>query len=144
MALPTESWRNEKVSEQRLDIDIALAAHRTVRVRGRVQRPTGQPLSGEAVILARSVTPGAILTTGNLQTRTAADGGFAFNEVAPATYIVRSGGGAVGSASTTITVTDAEIGNLLLVPRTGSTSAGPSSPTRAARRSSLWAAFAST
>jgi hypothetical protein len=150
MALPTENWRNEKketlgygatffpgtveprlaqtidlgVSEQRLDADIALAAHRTVRVAGRVQRPTGQPLSGEPVMLARSITPGAILTTGNRQIRTAADGSFEFDEVAPATYMVRSGGGAAGSASTAIIVNDADVTNLLLVPRTGSTVAG--------------------
>jgi hypothetical protein len=150
MAMPTESWRNEKketlgygatffpgttnpqlaqaidlgVSEQRLDADIALAAHRTVRVGGRVLGPTGQPLAGEAVMLARTFGQGLISTTGTVRTRTAADGSFEFKDVAPAAYMVRSGASAVGSASVTVTVDDADVGNLLLVPRTGSTVSG--------------------
>jgi hypothetical protein len=152
MAMPTESWRDAKketlgygatlfpgttnpqlaqaldlgVSEQRLDADIALAAHRTVRVSGRVLRPTWQPLAGEAVVLARTLSPGLglVWTTGIVQTRTAADGSFEFKDVAPAAYMVRSGGSAVGSASVTITVDDAGVSNLLLVPRTGSTVSG--------------------
>jgi hypothetical protein len=148
MAMSPETWRNEKketlgyaltyypggpvgstqritlaVSQDRNDLDIHMAASRTVRVRGRVQRPTGEPLPSEAVSLARSVSEGAILATGGISTRTGGDGTFEFTNVAPATYLLRAGGGG-GSASMPLVVSDADINDLLLVPRTGSTVTG--------------------
>jgi hypothetical protein len=151
MASSSEMWRNEKketlgyaatffpgvpmidtaqaitvgVSEEKTNSDLVMFASRTARVRGRVLRPTGEPLAGEPVMLGRSVTPGAILSTGGLNTRTGPDGAFEFQNVAPAVYMARAGGaGSVGSASLTFPVAGADVENLVLVPRLGSTVIG--------------------
>jgi hypothetical protein len=142
LALPTETWRNEKketlgsgatyfpgttlpqlaqaitlgISEERHDLDLALAANRTVRLRGRVQQPTGESVSGAQVGLSYSLTPGAIVVSGSAATRTAADGTFEFRNISPGTYMVRSGG-----ASQTLPLGAADVDSVLLVPRTGNT-----------------------
>ena len=99
-----------------------LVASRTARVRGRVLRPTGEPLAGEPVLLGRSVSPGAILSTGGLSTRTGPDGTFEFQNVPPAVYMARAGGaGSGGSASLTFPAIGADVNGRVLIPRVGST-----------------------
>jgi protocatechuate 3,4-dioxygenase beta subunit len=142
----TETWRNEKketfgypstfypnaqtpelaqgltvgIAEERPNSDWMLAASRTAAVRGRVQRPTGEPLAGEQVGMNRLVGGGGMVVAGGLSTRTAADGTFEFRDVTPATYSIRAVSSGA-SASLRLPVTGADIDNVVLVPRTGST-----------------------
>jgi hypothetical protein len=139
-----ETWRNEKketlgyaatffpaaqsveqavaitigVGEEQMIGDVSLVASRAARVRGRVQRATGEPVGGEQVALSRSVGGGAVLAVGTLITRTLADGSFEFRDVSPATYDLRASG---GTASMLLPVSGADVENILLIPRTGST-----------------------
>jgi 5-hydroxyisourate hydrolase-like protein (transthyretin family) len=142
LANSSETWRNEKtetfgyaatffpaaqalehaapvtvgIAEEQALNDLLLVAGRTARIRGRVQRPAGEPVGGEAVGLSRSVGGGAVLF-GGLNTRTGPDGTFEFRDVPPATYELRASGG----ASMLLPVNGADIDNILLVPRVGST-----------------------
>lgn len=146
LATSPETWRNERketfgyaatffpgahaveqaqgitvgIGEERINSDLLMIASRTGRIRGRVLRPTGEPLGGEPVAMSRSIGNGAVLAGGGAQTRTAPDGSFEFRDVAPASYDVRASSSGA-SASTLITMTGADIDNVVLVPRTGST-----------------------
>lgn len=110
--------------QQRLDIEIALAAARTARLRGRVVRETGEPASGVTVSVA-TVIPGTGLTIANaapVSANTSADGSFELSGIPPGHYAVRSNAGG-DSASVDVDVsTDSD--NLLLVARSGSTVTG--------------------
>ena len=144
LANSNETWRNEKketfgyaatffpaaqalehavavtvgIAEERALSDLSLVASRTARIRGRVQRSTGEPIAGEPVSLGRSVGGVAVLAAGGTATRTAPDGTFELRDLSPATYYVRTSGGA---ASMLVPVSGVDIDNLLLVTRTGST-----------------------
>lgn len=110
--------------QQRLDIEIALAAARTARLRGRVVRETGEPASGVAVSVA-TVIPGTGLTIANaapVSANTSADGSFELSGIPPGHYAVRSNAGG-DSASVDVDVST-DIDNLLLVARSGSTVTG--------------------
>ncbi|MDO8680011.1 MAG: carboxypeptidase-like regulatory domain-containing protein, partial [Acidobacteriota bacterium] len=140
-----ETWRNEKnetfgfattyyasanagppltialeVAQQRLDLDVSLAASRTARVTGRVIRPTGEPMAGEGVALSLTI-PGTGLTfvSGTpVSTRTAADGGFELHDVPPGGYVIRAG--ARNETAFATVVVSGNVDNILLVPTSGS------------------------
>ena len=107
-------------SERRTDLDFQLYAGRTATVSGRVLRADGEPVTGGQVSLMYTF-PGIIMTAGRRSVRTAGDGSFRFADVPGGVYLVASGG---GSADQTITVTGADIPDITLVQRTGSTVLG--------------------
>jgi hypothetical protein len=143
LANSSETWRNEKkeafgyaatffpaaqsleqavaisvgVAEERTLGDVMLIASRTARVRGRLQRATGEPVAAAQVMLSRSVGGAAVLVVGAMSTRTAPDGTFEFRDVSAATYDLR----ASGTAGMMLPVSGADVDNIVLVPRTGST-----------------------
>jgi hypothetical protein len=146
-AVSNETWKNEKketlayavtyypggtaeasqpvtlaVAQERIDVDFALFVSRTVLVSGRVQQPSGEPLIGEPVSLARSLGGSVIIGEGIVQVRTTGDGAFEFRDVPPADYMIRTSGRS-GTASIVIPVAG-DVENLLLVPRTGSSVTG--------------------
>ena len=148
--LATETWRNEKSEtlgyastyypgatidqaqpitiepgQQRTTLDFALVAARTSRLRGRVTRPTGEPVSGESVTLAPSIrgTGLTFVTGAPISTRTGADGSFELRDVPPGTYALRGNVGRNETHSIPVDV-EGDIDNLLLVPRSGSTVTG--------------------
>ena len=148
--LSTETWRNEKSEtlgyastyypgatidqaqpitiepgQQRTTLDFALVAARTSRLRGRVTRPTGEPVSGESVTLAPSIrgTGLTFVTGAPISTRTGADGSFELRDVPPGTYALRGNVGRNETHSIPVDV-EGDIDNLLLVPRSGSTVTG--------------------
>jgi len=147
-AMSAETWLNEKketlgyaatyypgvaadtaqtitlgVSQQRVDIDFALSAVRTVRISGRALRATGEPLASESVTLRRSIGNGAVMVDGAIQGRTTADGSFELRNVAPADYVLGAGGSGE-TARLDLSVREADINNLVIVTRTGSTVTG--------------------
>jgi len=110
--------------QQRLDIDLALAAARTARLRGRLVRETGEPVSGVAVSAAIAI-PGTSVTFASgapISANTTPDGSFELSGVAPGHYAIRSNAGG-NSASINLDVS-ADLDNLLLVARSGSTVTG--------------------
>ena len=142
-AISNETWRNERketwgygttyypggtpdtakpitlaASEQRTDLDFSLYAGRTVRISGRVQRAGGEPIAGAQVPLMYSFRR-FVMTVGRRSVRTEADGSFQFDDVPPGFYNL--GGGSFGRD---INVVGADIDDLLLVARTGSTVLG--------------------
>jgi hypothetical protein len=143
VATSTETWRTDKkeifgyaptyypgvafdaaqivtlgASEQRMDLNFSLQSSRTARISGRVQRESGEAMAGASVQLAYSY-PGVIVTAGMRVVRTAGDGTFEIKDVPPGTYSV---GG--GSAEQIVTVAAADIDDVVLVPKTGSTVSG--------------------
>ena len=143
VATSTETWRTDKkeilgyaptcypgvafdaaqiitlgASEQRMDLNFSLLSSRTARIKGRVRRETGEGMAGAGVQLAYSF-PGVIVTTGTRVVRTAGDGTFELKDVPPGTYSV---GG--GSAEQIVTVAGADVDDVVLVPKTGSTVSG--------------------
>jgi protocatechuate 3,4-dioxygenase beta subunit len=147
-ARSSENWRNEKdetlgyaatfypgvmadaaqtitlgTSQQRVDLDFAIAATRTARIRGRVVSATGVPLPGEPISLGASIRgSGFVMTAGMKPARTESDGSFEIRDVSPGDYALstRAGG---GYASLHLSIV-ADVDNVLLVPRTGSTVTG--------------------
>jgi hypothetical protein len=140
VAISNETWRNERketwgygttyypggtaapakpitlaASEQRTGLDFSLYAGRTVRISGRAQRETGEPLAGAQIGLLYSFER-FVMMVGRRSVRSGPDGSFRFDDVPPGVYNV---GG--GSMDRTVTVTGADIDDLLLVGRTGST-----------------------
>jgi hypothetical protein len=105
-------------SEQRTDLNFSLRSSRTARIRGHVQRAAGESAAGSGVSLAYSY-PGVIMTAGIRTVKTAADGSFEFKDVAGGTYSISD-----GSTEQIITVADADIDNLVLLTKTGSTVSG--------------------
>lgn len=144
VAISNETWRNQKetwgyastyypggmydmakpitltTSEQRTDVDVALYATRAATVSGRVVRADGEPVAGAQVGLMYSF-PGFVMTSGRRSVRTAGDGSFRFSDVPGGAYIVGGGG---GSADQRITVSGADINDIVLTLRTGSTVLG--------------------
>lgn len=147
-AASQETWRNEKketlgyatayypgggsnpqtvvlgVAQERLDLDFRLTASRTVRISGRVQSATGEALVGEPVTLAPTVR-GANFTiaSGTLPSvRTQASGVFEFRDITPGEYLIRAG--SPGEAAFMFLAVLADVENLLLIRRIGSTVSG--------------------
>jgi hypothetical protein len=143
MASSTETWRTEKKeslgyastyfpggpidlaqlvtlapSQQRTDLDFSLHASRTGRIIGRVQTEAGQPVAAPGVSLAYSF-PGVILTFGMRTVRGGPDGSFEIKDVAPGVYAVMS-----GSDEHIVTMTGADVEDLRLVSKSGSTVSG--------------------
>jgi protocatechuate 3,4-dioxygenase beta subunit len=145
-ALSRETWRNEKsesfgyattyypaamedtaqpivldAAQQRLSVDIALAAARTARLRGRVVRETGEP-AASAVVQANAAIRGtglSIASANPISATTTADGSFELSGVPPGFYSIGSAaGGARASLSLEVS---GDVDNLLLLARTGST-----------------------
>lgn len=142
-ATSTETWRNEKKevigfpstyypgaaasqaqvitlgpSEHRSDLNISLQSERAARISGRVVRESGDPVPGAGVSIAYSY-PGAIVTGGMRSVRAGADGSFTIKDVPGGTYTVMSDG-----SDAILTVTGADIDDVVLTQRTGSTVSG--------------------
>ena len=143
VATATETWRNEKketvgyastyypaggmdqaqlvtlaASEQKTDIQMNLQSSLTARISGRVVRASGEPVAGAGVSIAYSY-PGVIMTAGMRSVRTAADGSFQIKDVPGGVFSVGSGGDDV-----ILTVNGADIDDVVLTHRTGSTVSG--------------------
>ena len=143
VATSTETWRNEKKetlgypstyypagtadqaqlvalrpSEQRSDLFLTLQAGRTANISGRVVRAAGEPAAGAAVTIAYRY-PGVIMTAGMRSVRAGADGSFQIKDVPGGAYKVMSGGD-----DADLTVSGADIDNVVLTHRTGSTVTG--------------------
>jgi hypothetical protein len=101
-------------SEVKSDLNFSVQAGRAARIRGRVQRETGEPVTGSMVGLSYSF-PGAIVVAGGRTTRTAADGSFEFRDVP---------GGVYNISDQTVVVTGVDIDDVLIVSKTGSTVIG--------------------
>ena len=143
LASSTETWRTEKkevfgytstyypggpinlaqlvtlaLSQQRTDLEFSLHAGRAARITGRVENENGQPAAAAGVALAYSF-PGVIMTAGMRNSRAAGDGTFEFKDVPSGTYDVMG-----GNDQHTVTVAGADVEDLVLVTRTGSTVSG--------------------
>lgn len=105
-------------SQQRTDLDFSLHASRTGRIAGRVQTESGQPVSAPGVTLAYSF-PGLIMTAGMRTVRGAPDGSFEIKDVAPGVYAVLG-----GSDEEIVTMAGADVDNLTLIRKSGSTVTG--------------------
>ena len=146
--LSRETWRNEKsesfgyaptyypgatedraqpivldAAQQRLSVDIALAAARTARLKGRVIRETGEPVAGVGVSAAAAIRgTGAVFIGNPISANTGADGSFELSGVPPGFYSIRSN--APGATASLEADVSGDVDNLLLVARTGSTITG--------------------
>ena len=107
-------------AQQRQDLDFSLHAMRTVKVSGRIQRETGDPVTTGSVTLAYRFSPDGTLTFGSRNARVDQGGAFELTEVAAGNYLVFGAGG----ADQAIAVADADISDVTLVARTGSTVSG--------------------
>ena len=105
-------------SQQRTDLDFSLNASRTARITGRVQSETGEPVAAPQVTLAYSF-PGLVMTAGMRTVRGAGDGSFEIKDVSPGNYVVLGGG-----EDRPVSVAGADIEDLTLVRKTGSTVSG--------------------
>lgn len=106
------------LSQQRTDLDFSLHAARTARITGRVQNESGQPAGAAGVSLAYSF-PGVIMTVGMRNVRAAADGSFEFKDISSGTYSVFG-----GSDERIVTMAGADVEDVMLVAKTGSTVSG--------------------
>ena len=110
---------NLAIGQTRTDLDFRLSLNRVARVSGRVESPEGAPLEGRTVSLTfeyRGI--GAVANPATGSTRTGRDGTFEIRDVPPGTYRL------LGAGSMSVDVTGADIDNLLLIPRVGSTVSG--------------------
>jgi hypothetical protein len=105
-------------SEVKTGLHLALQAGRTFRVAGRVVRETGETMPNAGVTLAYSF-PGVTITPGSRSVRARADGSFEFKDVAGGTYVVMT-----TAASQTVAVASADVVDVQLLVRTGSTVSG--------------------
>jgi hypothetical protein len=117
------------VGQQRTNLDFSMLASSSVRVTGRVQNESGQPLAGENVVIGRElVGTGAVSVTGGGSVRTNRDGTFEIRDVMPGTYRVstsrRAASGQTESMALHVVVGNADVPDLLLVPRSASTITG--------------------
>jgi hypothetical protein len=146
--LSRETWRNEKgesfgyaatyypgatedraqpivldSAQQRLSVDIALAAARTARLRGRIIRETGEPAASVALQASVAIRGTGAFSSGTpISATTGADGSFELAAVPPGFYLILSN---VGSARASLPLdVSGDLDNLLLVARTGSTITG--------------------
>jgi hypothetical protein len=103
-------------SQERTDIHFGLGVSRGARISGRLVRENGEPVAGSTVPLAYTFPGGGIVVAGSRTVRTGSDGSFEFKDVAAGVFMV---GG--GSASQVINVNGADIDNINLVTKTGST-----------------------
>ncbi|HJU42680.1 MAG TPA: carboxypeptidase regulatory-like domain-containing protein, partial [Vicinamibacterales bacterium] len=147
-AASPETWRNEKnetfgyaaayypgasaddaqpialdAGQQRLSVDLSLAAARTSRLRGRIVRETREPAAGIPVAISPSIrgTGLSVVSGSPISSTTGADGSFELRDVPPGFYTIRSAAG--GDARLSIDVAG-DLDNLLLVSRSGSTVTG--------------------
>jgi hypothetical protein len=143
-AASTETWRTEKKetfgyastfypggpidqaqvitlapSQERTDLHFSLHAIRAARITGRLTRENGETAAGASVTLAYVYPGGGLMTAGMRSARTAGDGSFEFKDVPGGTFCVGCGNG-----EQIVTVNGADIENLVLLPRTGSTVLG--------------------
>ncbi len=145
VASSSETWRNEKKetlafaatyypggsadlaqpialgpSQHRAGLDFSLQSGRAATISGRVVREDGQPAANAGVTIAMSY-PGAggIFTAGMRSVRAGADGGFEIKEVPGGSYSVMAGGD-----ERYVTVAGADIDNVVLSSKVGSTVTG--------------------
>lgn len=104
-------------SEVRSGVEIGMTAGRTVRLRGTVRRENGDPVANAAVPLNYGFGT-FILTTGSRLVRADAAGAFEFRDVPAGRYIIGAGQGQ------TITVAGADLDDIQIVTRTGSSILG--------------------
>jgi hypothetical protein len=105
-------------SQARTDLHMTLQVGRTARLSGRVVQPGGRTQATQ-VTLAYSY-PGLVVVGGMRSVKTAQDGVFVFDDVAGGVYNVGAGGG----SEQIVTVAGADIDDIVLTPRTGSTVTG--------------------
>ena len=101
------------VGEIKSDISFSLESGRAARLRGRVVRETGEPVANALVWLAMSF--GVAVAPPGRTTRSAPDGSFEFKEVPRGIYQV---------GDQDITVSGADIDDVMMVVKTGSTVTG--------------------
>jgi hypothetical protein len=143
-ASSTETWRTEKketygyastyfpggppdqaqaitlaLSQERSDLHFSLHAGRAARITGRLLRETGEPIAAGQVTLAYTDPGGGMMTAGMRSVRTERDGSFELKDVPGGMFCVGCGG-----AEQIVTVDGADIENLVLVSKTGSTVLG--------------------
>jgi hypothetical protein len=104
-----------ETSEVKTGLNITLLAGRAARVSGRVVRETGEPMPATGVMMAYHY-PGGTMTAGMRTVRSEADGSFQFKDVAGGDYELAAAG-----AYQPVTVTGADVENVLLVSRSGTT-----------------------
>lgn len=144
-ALSTETWRTEKKesfgyaatfypggpvevaqsvtlapAQQRHDLDFSLHAMRTVKISGRVQRETGEAVTGGSVRLAYRFSADGILTFGSRDAPVDRGGAFELTQVAAGNYLLMGANG----AEQAIAVADADIPDVTLIARIGSMVSG--------------------
>jgi protocatechuate 3,4-dioxygenase beta subunit len=142
-ATSTETWRNEKKetigyastyypggpldqaqlitlapSEFKGELHLSLHAGRAATISGRVVRASGEPVPGAGVSMAYSY-PGVIMVAGMRSVRAGGDGTFTIRDVPGGVYNISSGGD-----SAILTVTGADVNDVVLTQRVGSTVRG--------------------
>jgi len=142
-ATSTETWRNDKKetigyattyypggavnqaqlltlapSEHKGELHLSLHAGRAASISGRVVRASGEPVAGAGVSMAYSY-PGVIMVAGMRSVRAGGDGAFTIKDVPGGVYSISSGGD-----SAILTVTGADLDDVVLTHRVGSTVTG--------------------
>jgi protocatechuate 3,4-dioxygenase beta subunit len=105
-------------SEHKRELHLSLQAGRAASISGRVVRASGEPVPGASVGMAYSY-PGVIMVAGMRSVRAGGDGTFTIKDVPGGVYGLSSGGD-----SLTLTVTGADVDDVLLTQRVGSTVTG--------------------
>ena len=108
------------VSQERMDLNFRLAVSRTVRIAGRAQTASGDPVSIESVSIARSVGSGAIAVGAVATPRFGRDGTFDIPDVNTGDYRISVRGRSSAGPETgalTLKVGDAPLEGLLVVSR---------------------------
>jgi hypothetical protein len=141
MAATNETWKTEKkeifgyastyfpgvganqaqlipltAGQERADLNFTLTVSRAARVSGRVLRPTGEPLAGGSVSLMYSYPGSVVMASGARSVRTDVDGSFEFRDVPAAQYSLATTGSSID-----VSVQGADIEDLVLAQKTGST-----------------------
>ena len=102
------------VSEMKTDVSFALQSGRAARLRGRVVRESGEPVPNAFVGLSISYG-GSAIAAGGRNTRSAGDGSFEFRDVPRGAYLV---------GDQEVAVSGADVDDLLMIVKTGSTVTG--------------------
>jgi hypothetical protein len=106
-------------SEERGDLHFSLQSVRAARITGRMLRENGEPVVAGQVTLAYVYPGGGMMTAGMRSVRTAGNGSFEITDVPGGVFCVGCGNG-----EQIVTVNGADIQNLVLTPKTGSTVVG--------------------